>query len=261
MDQLSDWNLASIFIRMRPHLWKKFIKLGYGYIFDGYFFHKYFRIHQIPKTPQPDLPQLIGWDLRKQQDIDISKTPWNDDFNSTQWITGDDNNGYTIYYDNWDQRDAIEDELRNLVRTSLYSGHDYYNGSNDGYFETLIFKNPDASEKNQIGIIVCIRYCPYDALSIGYYLPQFDLWEFDYTSHYYGQSMDGLRWGKGVVQFEGGFELYIDGWPDYHLMKESKNANIPPTPTNFPELLSKIMQKYLDWGEKINYFFEGLEDD
>lgn len=258
MNSISDWNLAIIFRRMRPSSWQKFINLGFGYIFDNYFFNKYFRIHGIPKTPQPDLPQLIGWEMRKLQETDLSKTPWDDESQSPQWITGDDNNGYTIYYDNSDQDAMIEENLLPLVQASMQSGNDHYTATENGYFETFVLKNPNIASQDSIAIIICIRYCPYDALTIGYYLPEFNIWEFDYTSHYYGQSVDGLRWGKGVVKFDNGFELYIDGWPDQQLMKEGKNAAIPPTPINFPELLSRIMQKYLDWGEKTNYFFQNF---
>jgi hypothetical protein len=265
METLSYWTLGLVMIRMKPSLWKKFINIGLGYVFDDYFFRKYFRIYNIPKTPQPALPQLIGWEMRKEQLIDLNKLPWDDDSQGLQWITGDDNNGYTIYYIlDWDLEDMIEIELRNLVNNSLQAKNDYYATTRYGYYETLIVKNQisqgDLQNNNtEISIITCIRYCPYDRLTIGYYLPKFDIWEFNYTEFYYGQSVNGLRWGKGVVKFDNGFELYIDGWPDEHLLKEAKMVHIPPSPINFPEMLSKIMQKYLDWGQKTNYFFKDLE--
>jgi hypothetical protein len=258
MDHLSDWNLAKIFIRMRPSKWQKFINLGFDYIFDDYFFRKYFRIHNIPKTPQPDFPQLIGWENKERWKTDLSKTPWNEESQNPHWITGNNDNGYTIYYDNWDQFDIIEDELRHLVNLSIDIGHNHYSATQNGYFQTLVLKNPYNSITTSI--VLCIRYCPYDAITIGYYLPHFDIWEFNYTTYYYGQCIDYLRWGKGVVKFNCGFKLYVDGWPDQQIMKDGKHANIPPTPLNLPELLTKIMLKYLDWGEKINYFFQGLED-
>lgn len=259
MNSITDWILIKIFMRMRPSKWPKLINIGFGGIFDDYFFKKYFRIYGIPKTHQPDLPQLIGWDLRQEQDIDISKTPWaNYTTQNIQWITGDDNNGYTIYYDSeYAVFEYIDNEIKDLVRSSMRSGHNYYRANMYGYFATYVVKYPKTGD---IGIITFISYNPYDIITVGYYLPSFDLWEYNSTTYYYGQSIDGLRWGKGVVKFDNDFELYMDGWPDLNLLKNAKGANIPPTPIDFPNLLSKIMEKYLDWGEKINYFFEDLED-
>jgi ferredoxin len=182
MNYLCDWNLAMIFTRVRPSTLKKLINLGFSYIFDEYFFLKYFRIHRIPKTQQPDLPQLIGWELRQPQEIDLSKMPWNEESQSPQWITGDDNNGYTIYYDNLDQYEMIENDLMNIVRLSINSRNDNYNASTNGYYETLTLKNINEQSQETIKIVICIRYCPYDAITIGYYIPEYDLWEFDYSS-------------------------------------------------------------------------------
>lgn len=251
MDKLLDWHFSKIFGKMRPSSFKKFINLGFDCVFDKYFFRKYFRVYGIPKTLQPDFPQLIGWELRKEQEIDLSQTPWDIESQNLHWITGDNNNGYTVYYDNY-LIESVEETLRMLVNTSINTKLNLFSSISIGYMGSMILQNTS----NIIKTVIFIRYCPYDAITIGYYLPEIDIWEFSNSIHYYGQTMGGVRSGKGVIKFNNGFELFMSNWPDFDLIKKSKNKIMPFTPANFVKLLGNIMKKYVAWGEKINYFFD-----
>jgi len=236
MDKITPYVLSDFMLQLEPkdlHNW--IIVLGDGMI-DEYFWKKFCIRRKIVFGPLPWKKRAELWMQSKPVWISLDNTPWYPSSQSPKKIWGYTESAVIEYKQHLPSDQIYAKHLETAINESLEYEEGLFMSTCVGYIHTFVTDN----------IVYFVLYSPYDKLRIGFYDGEYMINE---TTHYWGETKNGLRQGNGVMLFSNGFTINSH-WYDSTLVDTYIDMVVTPSiSSKMVKDLENIVQRYIQWSD------------